>query len=184
MDNRETPPKFSMIVAADNQLGIGKGNTLPWKLPEDMKYFKRITTVVKNETKTNAVIMGRKTWESIPPKYRPLPHRTNIVVTKQKDYVALDAIVCNSILSALMIADKPYTENIFIIGGGQLYKEVYEEFHESGLLDKIYITRIERDFQCDTFFPSISDKYKSIQKSPIMNENDTDFYFEILQQTK
>ena len=81
--------KFSLVVAMDEERGIGKQGTLAWRLPADLKHFKEITTEVKDMKKQNAVIMGRKTWESLPEKFRPLPQRLNIVVTTQPNYVLL-----------------------------------------------------------------------------------------------
>lgn len=169
-------PKFNIIVAVDRWLGIGEGNTIPWKIKEDIKYFKYITCGLYDDKKSNAVIMGRKTWESIPDKYRPLQSRFNIVLTKQKEYIASGACVCDTLGKALAHAKEAYTENIFVIGGGQLYSEAIK----SDLLDKIYITKIDATWACDTFFPDIPDNFKSISRSNIITENGTDFYFEVL----
>lgn len=73
---------FQIVVAATRKLGIGKGGTMPWKLPGDMAYFKELTSRTADPAKQNAVVMGRKTWESIPPKFRPLPGRVNVVLTR------------------------------------------------------------------------------------------------------
>ena len=73
---------YQLVVAATRKLGIGKSGTMPWKLPGDMAYFKELTSKTAESGKQNAVIMGRKTWESIPPKFRPLPNRVNVVLTR------------------------------------------------------------------------------------------------------
>ncbi|HEY9786666.1 MAG TPA: dihydrofolate reductase, partial [Candidatus Obscuribacterales bacterium] len=79
-------PEFDLVVACDLRGGIGKDNQLPWRLPGDMKRFREVTTNTDRGDATNAIIVGRKTWESIPEKNRPLPDRINVVLTRQKDY--------------------------------------------------------------------------------------------------
>jgi len=140
--------KFSMIVATDSCQGIGKDNKLPWSIPSDMAYFKRVTTTTIDPSRQNAVIMGRKTWESIPEKYRPLPNRYNIVLSREKGYQAEGAVVCDTIDNALLQADKFLVENIFIIGGGAIYEQAVMMPN----CVKLYITEIQKDYQCDTFF--------------------------------
>ena len=107
--------RVSIIVAVSENGVIGKDNDLIWHMPTDMKFF-------KETTKSHHVIMGRKNFESIPHKFRPLPGRTNIIVTRQLDYNAESCIVVNSIEEALLIAKKNGEEEAFIIGGGEIYK--------------------------------------------------------------
>lgn len=143
---------ISAIVAMGNNNEIGKDNNLLWHLPADMKFFKEKTT-------NRCIITGRKNYESIPEKFRPLPNRTNIVITNQKDYSAPGAIVVNSLETAIAEAMKkgdtiplhyPRPE-IFIIGGGQIYKEALEK----NLIDRLYITEVDGNFDADVFFPVI-----------------------------
>lgn len=131
--------ELHMIVAHARNGVIGKEGKLPWYLPEDLRYFKR-TTLGK------PVIMGRKTWETLG---RPLPGRRNIVVTRQKDYVAEGADVVGSIEAALsLVADAPVA---FIMGGAQIYKE------SMPLVQVAHITYINADFEGDAFFTPLKD---------------------------
>jgi dihydrofolate reductase len=134
----------SIIVAISENNGIGKDNDLLWHLPADMKFFRKTTM-------GHCIITGRKNYESIPEKYRPLAKRTNIVVTRNINYQAEGAIVKNSLESALEYADSAGEEEVFIIGGGQIYKEAIEK----NLVDKMYITHVANNYEADTFFPEI-----------------------------
>jgi dihydrofolate reductase len=130
---------ISLIAAIGKNNELGKENKLLWSLPADMKHFKDITTL-------HTVIMGRKTFESIG---RPLPNRRNIVITKNVSYKKEGVEVAHSLAHALdLIKDK--NEEIFIIGGGELYKETMP------IADKLYITHVNaEDKEADTFFPEI-----------------------------
>src|SRR5688572_1383436 len=108
-----------LIVAIAENNAIGKDNKLLWHLPADMKFFKEQTT-------GHTIVTGRKNYESIPEKFRPLPNRTNIVVTRDQNYPSLGAIVASSLEDAIGKAKKNGTEKCFIIGGGQIYKESLE----------------------------------------------------------
>lgn len=134
---------ISIIVALDNNNVIGKDNTLIWHLPADMKYFKEKTT-------GHCIITGRKNYESIPEKFRPLPNRTNIVITRQADYNAPGAIVVSSIEDALAKAQQTADNEIFIIGGAEIFKQ---SMH---LADKLYVTKIHHSFIGDVYFPTIN----------------------------
>ncbi|KAM7273482.1 hypothetical protein ACFE04_028146 [Oxalis oulophora] len=153
------PPRtYQIVVAATRDMGIGKDGKVPWKLPSDLKFFKEITTTTKDPDKQNAVIMGRKTWESIPTKYQPLPGRLNVVLTRSVGTGIIstkNVTVCESIPSALeLLATHPYClsiENVFVIGGGQLFKET---LNAPGC-EAIHVTEIETIIECDTFMPQI-----------------------------
>jgi dihydrofolate reductase len=137
---------LSMIVGMTEDRVIGKDNDLPWpKIKEDMKHFRKITT-------GHPIIMGRKTWDSIPDKYKPLPKRTNIVVTRQKDLALGGAEVFNSLEGAITYA-ATLDEEVFIIGGSSLYKEALPK------TNKLYLTIIKGEHEGDTFFPEF-DKSK------------------------
>jgi dihydrofolate reductase len=135
------------IVAVARNNVIGDKNTLPWDLPEDMKFF-------RDKTKGRALIMGRKTFESVG---HPLPNRLNVVVTRQPDFKATPAPnvhVCANIKEAVAFcADKisTYGDEIFIIGGGEIYKQ------SLAFVDTIYLTRIHRDFPGEVYYPALPD---------------------------
>ena len=145
--------KISLIVAVAENGVIGKDNDLIWHLPKDMQFFKEITI-------GHHVIMGRKNFESIPHKYRPLPNRTNIIITRQSEYKAEECIVVNSVETALEIAKNNGDIEPFIIGGGQIYRIAIEK----NLVDKIYLTKIHHSFKGDTFFPELSSDWRETNK--------------------
>ena len=145
--------KVSLIVAVSENGVIGKDNNLIWNLPKDMLFFKKNTT-------GHHVIMGRKNFESIPHKFRPLPNRTNVVVTRQTDYKAEGCVVVNSLKEALIVAKSNEDDEPFIIGGGQIYKLAFEK----NLIDKIYLTKVHSCFKGDTFFPELSNAWKVVSK--------------------
>ena len=147
------PQLITIIVAASENNIIGNDNKLIWHLSDDLKRF-------KNLTKGHHVIMGRKTFESMP---RALPNRTNVIITRKKDYIADDAIVTNSLEDALSIAsDDPQP---FIIGGGEIYKIALD------YCDRIELTRVHDNFEGDTVFPEI-DQEKWIESNRIEKKKD------------
>jgi dihydrofolate reductase len=143
----------SLIVAVSENGVIGKDNDLIWHLPKDMKFF-------KDTTMGHHVIMGRKNFESIPHKYSPLPNRTNVIITRQADYIAEGCVVVNSVEAALEIAKQNGDTEPFIIGGGQIYKIALEQ----KLVDKIYLTKVHHSFEGDTFFPELNADWKKTER--------------------
>ena len=164
--------KVSLIVAVSENGVIGKDNDLIWHLPKDMKFFKETTM-------GHHVIMGRKNFESIPHKFKPLPNRTNIVITRQSDYKAEGSIVVNSVEDALEIAKVNGDLEPFIIGGGQIYKIALEK----NLVDRIYLTRIHYSFDGDTFFPELNSDWKEINREDCFKDerNKYDYSFIVLE---
>ncbi|XVF01078.1 hypothetical protein REPUB_Repub04eG0056400 [Reevesia pubescens] len=149
---------YQVVVAATKDMGIGKDGKLPWKLPSDLKFFKDVTLTTSDSGKKNAVIMGRKTWESIPLQNRPLSGRLNVVLTRSGSFdiaTAENVVICGSMTSALeLLAASPYClsiEKVFVIGGGQIFRE----FLNVPGCDAIHITEIETSIECDTFMPAI-----------------------------
>ena len=165
---------FSLVVAADENLGIGIKGDLPWKLKNDMKFFRDLTSQTKDNTKINAVIMGRTTWESIPEKFRPLPNRLNIILstTLAKDSIKT-AEIANSLNQALEICQKKSVENCFVIGGGKVYQEAISSPH----CESIHITEIKSNFSCDTFFPHFKSKFKLTTTTEYQSENNISYRF-------
>jgi len=143
--------KVSLIVAVSENHVIGKNNNLIWHLPEDMKFFKKTTL-------GHFVIMGRKNFESIPHKYRPLPNRTNVIITRQTSYEADGCMTVSSIEEALNKAKEAQDTEAFIIGGGEIYRLALE----NNLVDRIYLTRVHKKLDGDTFFPELNDDWKLI----------------------
>lgn len=146
--------KIYIIVAVDDEMGIGKNGKLPWHLKNELKYFADVTTKVSDPAMKNMVIMGRNTWESIPENHRPLKGRLNVVLTRNSDYSAEDAEVFDSLDAAIDSADSSI-ETIFIIGGAQVIKQVMSRPDLAG----IYLTQIRGTFDCDTFFPEIPTEF-------------------------
>jgi dihydrofolate reductase len=163
-----SPRELTLIVAATNRMGIGRGGTLPWTgLKKEMAYFARVTKranpsvceflcrsqlrALKFSQSVNAVIMGRKTWESIPPRFRPLKGRTNIVVTRgASELDAEGKIVVGSVEKAIRATeDTVQDKRAFVIGGAQIYEAALGRKETK----RILLTRVLSDFECDTFFP-------------------------------
>ncbi|MGO4583923.1 dihydrofolate reductase [Arthrobacter sp. 2RAF6] len=141
----ETLNGIGLVWAQTGSGVIGKGGTMPWHVPEDLQHFSRLTT-------GHPVIMGRKTWESFPAKYRPLPGRTNIVVTRQRGWAdspeARGAVVVSSLDAALLESQfAPGGQNVWIIGGGEIYRQSVD------IADVAVITVIDSDTDGDTFAP-------------------------------
>jgi dihydrofolate reductase len=131
---------ISIIAAVSRNFVIGKNNDLPWHLPDDMKFF-------MNTTKGHHCIMGRKNYDSIPAKFKPLPNRTNIVVTRQKNFQAPGCTVVNNIHDGLAIAIAEDETEAFIIGGAEIYRQAMD------ITDRLYLTEIHATIEGDTFFP-------------------------------
>lgn len=132
----------SAIAALSTNRVIGRNNDLPWRLPDDMKFF-------MNKTKGHHVVMGRKNYDSLHEKFKPLPQRTNIVITRQQDFVAPGCIVVNAIEPALELAAKNSETECFIIGGAEIYKLAMP------YTTRLYLTEIDAIIEGDTYFPEI-----------------------------
>ena len=133
--------KICIIAAVAKNRVIGKDNQLLWHIPEDMRHFRELT-------RGKPVIMGRKTWESLPEKFRPLPGRQNIVVTRNRSYVAESALLAGSLDQALQVADT--ASEVFIIGGADIYRQAMP------LADSMYLTEVDLAPDGDASFPEFS----------------------------
>lgn len=144
---------ISLIAALTKNHVIGKNNDLPWHLPDDMKYFMQTT-------KEHHVIMGRKNYESIPEKFRPLPNRTNIVVTRQKDFDAPGCWVVNTLEEGMALALAEGEDELFIIGGSEIYALAIN------YADQLYLTEIDTTLEGDTYFPSFNrDEWQEVSRT-------------------
>lgn len=143
--------RVSLIAAVAANGVIGKDNDLIWTLRDDMAFFKATT-------KGHHVIMGRKNWESIPERFRPLPGRPNVVLSRDAGYTAAGASTCASLDAGLELARLAGEEEAFIIGGAQIYRLALE----MDRVDTMYLTHVDREFDGDTWFPEFEiDQWKS-----------------------
>ncbi|MEK7558884.1 MAG: dihydrofolate reductase [Patescibacteria group bacterium] len=161
--------RVSIIVAIDEKRGIGKNNSIPWHLSADLKRFKALTT-------GHTIIMGRKTWDSLPKK--PLPNRLNIVLSRDSSRQEVQADPESPVLfffelnlalkEAIGFETERNKENpeIFIIGGAQIFQQAID----MGVADRLYLTQVEGDFGCDTFFPDYAE-FKKVLSEESGEEN-------------
>ncbi len=141
--------KISMIVACDRNRGIGKNNELPWRLPADLKHFKQTTY-------GHHMLMGRKTFDSIG---KPLPGRTSIVLTRNRDRSFPEGVLAvESLEEGIALAQQAGEEELFIVGGGELYRLAMEK------TETIYLTEVETDAQADTFFPQMGQEWEEVER--------------------
>lgn len=145
-------PVLALIAAFGRGRVIGIDNRMPWHLPEDMKFF-------RETTRGKPVIMGRKTWESLPDAFRPLPGRINIVVSRNADYRADGATVVGSLPDAIQAAVN--ADIAFVMGGADIYRQALP------IADRLYLTEIDADFAGDAFFPAFaSSDWREAQRNP------------------
>ena len=147
-----------MIAAAAENNALGKDNELVWHLPNDFKRFKTLTS-------GHYIVMGRKTFESFP---KPLPNRTHVIITRQKNYKAEGCIIVDSIEKALLVC--PKNEDTFIIGGGEIYTLSLP------FTDKIEITRVHHSFEADAYFPVLNEEEWILVQSDFNNKDEKHIY--------
>ncbi|MBE2273348.1 MAG: dihydrofolate reductase [Flavobacteriales bacterium] len=161
---------ITLVVAMGLNREIGVDNQLPWHLPKDLKHFKEITS-------GHPIIMGRKTYESIG---KPLPNRTNIVISRKKDWFEEGILIVGSIKEAIKFGQK-IDEDIFIIGGGNIFEQTMD------IADKLEVTEIKTNIEADTFFPKIDPKIWT-KTDEVCHEKDEknnfDFCFQTFQRAK
>ena len=158
--------KLNLILARARNGVIGRDNTLPWHLPEDMAHFKRTTLGCP-------VIMGRKTWDSLPAKFRPLPGRLNVVVTRQPGWAAEGAVVAHSLEAAC--AACPSDSTAWVIGGAELYAQALT------LASVAVVTEIDADFEGDAFAPRFGPAWVETSRESQASTNGLTFSFVIYQ---
>ena len=169
--NKSAQPKISAILAMSENHVIGDDNQLPWHLPADLRHFKTITS-------GHPILMGRKTHESIG---RPLPNRTNIVITRNHAYHADGCLVVKSIDEAIEEAKKLQQNEIFIIGGAEVYKQLLPH------IECIYLTIVHEIFEGDAFFPELDmNEWKELSREfhDADDENDYDYSFVQMERVK
>lgn len=157
---------ISLVVAAATNHAIGKEGKMPWHLPNDMKHFKNVTWGMP-------VIMGRKTFESLG---KVLPGRKNIVVSRQPGFQPEGTVVVKSIEDALFVAKEADANEVMVIGGGEIYKALFDKAR------RIYLTRVEAEPEADTFFPSLHPRQwhlLSQQRHEADEKNDYNYSFEL-----
>ena len=156
---------ISIIVAASSNLVIGKNNDLPWHLPSDLKRFKELTS-------GNNIVMGRKCWESLPEKFRPLPNRTNIVVSKTCTGLELKGALVVSDLDIVLKSLSTVSKESFIIGGAQIYKEGFK------YANKLYMTEVLGEIDGDTYLEGFNlEEWNLTYMSQVLEENGLKFIF-------
>lgn len=159
---------ISLIAALSSNGVIGRANDLPWHLPDDMKYF-MLTT------KGHHVVMGRKNYESLPEKFRPLPNRTSIVITRQRDYLAPGCFIVHQLQDGIRMAEQNGEQELFIIGGAEIYALGMP------LADHLYLTEIHANVEGDTFFPSYPrEKWKEVSRQHHLPDERHKFAFDFV----
>ena len=147
--------KVGLIYARARNGVIGQGGVMPWHLPEDLAHFKRVTL-------NHPVVMGRRTWDSLPPRFRPLPGRTNIVITRQDDWNETGAQRSSSLRDALQKAENldGTPSQVWVIGGAQIYAQAMP------LADELVVTEIDADFDGDAHAPAIGPEWQEAAREP------------------
>lgn len=163
----------------DQNRGIGKSGHLPWHLPGDLKHFKEITANVEKPHQVNVVMMGRKTWDSLPAKFRPLPNRCNLVLTRNRNLSFPEGVLrAASSEEAIDVLEAAFPKSdmfdkVFVIGGGL----IFEQAIQLPSCKTLHLTHIHQVFDCDTFFPEIPGDFKRVSRSPDITENGVTYHF-------
>lgn len=167
---------FSIIAAADKNMGIGKDNELPWRIKGDLRYFSKVTSEAI-EGMENAVIMGRKTWDSLPEKHRPLKNRINVVLSRKKVELPEGEILAGSLEEAFeKLGEISGLNKIFVIGGASIYKQAIEMEN----CERIFLTEVLGEFDCDVFFPDFSrSRFELISTSEVKEEKGIEYRFSV-----
>lgn len=157
-----TAQRIGLIWAQARGGVIGKGGAMPWHLPEDLAHFRRTTL-------SHPVIMGRKTWDSLPPRFRPLPGRTNVVVTRQPHWHEIGVQRATSLREALQLCEN--SVQVWVIGGAQIYAQALP------LADEVVVTEIDADIDGDAFAPVLGPEWRATARQPLVGADGTAMAF-------
>ncbi|WP_312836297.1 dihydrofolate reductase [Comamonas sp.] len=162
-----TQARIHLIYARARNGVIGRDNQLPWHLPEDMAFFKQ-------KTAGGTVVMGRKTWDSLPPRFRPLPGRDNVVVTRQSGWQpspASERVHIAADLPQALAAAQGLGQPVWVIGGAQIYAQ------SLALADEVWVTEIDQDFDGDAHAPVLDDQWREVSREAQTSSNGLPFAF-------
>lgn len=159
-----------IVVAVDEDGGIGKEGGIPWRLRADLRHLKKLTVGDGG----NAVVMGRKTWESLPDRFRPLPERHNVVVSRRRDYPLPAGVRLAHDPSAVWGQLASDHRRLFCLGGSELYRHVLDE----GLCQTVHLTQVEGRHGCDTFFPPMPTSFRCVERGDRLEEKGLGYVFE------
>lgn len=171
-----------MIAACDKNLGIGKDGDIPWSLPKEYAYFRKITITTPSNDEINVCVMGKKTWDGIPVKYRPLDGRINVVLSSTHtnepsnvpNTLFLSSIeLVESHVEAMALSINKKVNTVYICGGTAIYK------HHLPIASKIYLTRIETSLECDAFFPEFDESLYEVTQSEPQIEKGLSYVFHV-----
>ena len=160
--------RVNLVFARAANGVIGKDNALPWHLPEDLAHFRKLTSGAP-------VVMGRKTWDSLPPRFRPLPNRVNIVVSRDSDWMAEGALHATGVAEALLMAAKLDAAEVWVIGGAQIYAAA-EPFAKRAI-----VTEIDHDFEGDAFAPVFDASWRETAREAYVSASGLAFSFVTLE---
>ena len=158
-----TQPSVGLIWAESEGGIIGSDGALPWHLPEDLAHFKELTL-------GSPVIMGRKSWDALPDRFRPLPGRRNIVVTRNAQWQADGAEVAHSVDEALSLASEPTTTTVWVIGGAQIFASAIQR------ADRLEVTQIRERFDGDTTAPAIDETWREVAADPVSADSQSGWH--------
>ena len=160
--------RINLVFARSTNGVIGVSNTLPWHLPEDMAHFRKLTS-------SAPVIMGRKTWDSLPARFRPLPNRVNVVVTRQAEWFAEGAVRVTGLPEAIALCEGRQAPEAWVIGGAQIYEAAMP------FADRAIITEIDHDFAGDAFAPVFDAAWRETARESHVSVNGLKFSFVTLE---
>ncbi|MSR88273.1 MAG: dihydrofolate reductase [Candidatus Margulisbacteria bacterium] len=167
---------ISLVAAFDQNRGLGINSQMAWHIKEDLQHFRTLTTTCKPNTQ-NLVIMGRITWDSLPDAFRPLPHRLNVVISRNQNLIIPNVLVKNSLQD--LLAELPTLcrihsiDQIFVIGGSQLYTQIIQ----LPLCTTLYLTEIHSTITCDAYFPDFQNRFYCTEKSELKKEGMHPYHF-------